>query len=60
MVEHDQDDRWLTEETFQSEGFAGGLDFIYPAELSAYLNDPGNMPSLILLNMNAQPFDGMT
>lgn len=61
MVEHDQDDRWITEETFQSEGFEGGLDFIYPAELSAYLNDPdpGDMPSLILLSRNAQPFDGM-
>lgn len=59
MVEHDQDDRWLTEETFQSEGFEGGIDFIYPAELLTYLQDPGNRPSLILLGMNAQPFDGL-
>jgi len=61
MVEHDQDDRWLTEETFLSEGFEGGIDFIYPAELSAYLDnpDPDNKPSLILLSMNARPFDGM-
>ena len=59
IVEHDQDDRWLTEETFHSEGFEGGIDFIYPAELSAYLGSPDNRPSLILLNMNAQPFDGM-
>jgi len=59
MVEHDQDDRWLTEETFQTEGFEGGLDFIYPAELSDYLERPANRPSLILLNLNAQPFDGM-
>ncbi|HVU56781.1 MAG TPA: response regulator [Puia sp.] len=59
MVEHDQDDRWLTEETFQSEGFEGGIDFIYPAELTAYLQHSDNRPALILLDMNAQPFDGM-
>jgi len=59
MVEHDQDDRWLTEETFQSEGFEGGIEFLYPAELSAYLENPDNRPTLILLSMNAQPFDGM-
>ncbi|HEY8970614.1 MAG TPA: response regulator [Puia sp.] len=59
MVEHDQDDRWLTEETFQSEGFEGGIEFIYPAELLDYLESPANRPALILLNLNAQPFDGL-
>ena len=59
MIEHDQDDRWLTEETFQSEGIGDGIDFIYGAELSDYLQDPDNRPPLIMLNINAQPFNGL-
>lgn len=59
MVEHDQDDRWLTEETFHAEGFEGGIDFICGAQLSDYLQDAGNRPPLILLSMNAQPYNGV-
>jgi len=59
MIEHDQDDRWLTEETFQAEGMEGGIQFIYGAELHAYLQDPDNKPPMILLSMNAQPYNGM-
>jgi CheY-like chemotaxis protein len=59
MIEHDADDRWLTEEAFQSEGIEGGVQFIYAADLDAYLQDPGNRPPMILLSMNAQPFNGM-
>jgi DNA-binding response OmpR family regulator len=59
MIEHDADDRWLTEETFQAEGINDGIDFIYSADLQDYLDDPGNRPPLILLNLNAQPFNGV-
>jgi CheY-like chemotaxis protein len=59
MIEHDPDDRWLTEETFQAEGIEGGIQFICGADLDAYLQDPGNKPPMILLSMNAQPFNGM-
>lgn len=59
MIEHDADDRWLTEETFRAEGMTGDIQFIYGAELSDYLQDPNNRPPMILLSMNAQPFNGM-
>jgi len=59
MIEHDPDDRWLTEETFQAEGMEGDIQFIYGADLQAYLEDPGNRPPMILLSLNAQPFNGM-
>lgn len=59
MVEHDPDDRWLTVETFQAEGISDGVEFIYGADLEDYIQDPDNRPPLIILNMNAQPFNGM-
>ncbi|MDO6434888.1 response regulator [Flavitalea sp. BT771] len=59
MIEHDPDDRKLTEETFRAEGMIGDIQFIYGVELSAYLEDPANRPPMILLSMNAQPYNGM-
>lgn len=59
MVEHDPDDRWLTEETFQAEGFSEGIEFIYGADLEDYIGDQDNRPPLIILSINAQPFNGM-
>jgi len=56
MIEHDPDDRWLTEETFQAEGMEGDIQFIYGADLHAYLQDPGNRPPMILLSLNTQPY----
>lgn len=59
MVEHDPDDRWLTEETFEAEGISDGIEFIYGADLEDFIQDPDNRPPLIILSMNAQPFNGM-
>lgn len=59
MIEHDPDDRWLTEETFHAEGMEGDIQFIYGAELHSYLQDPANRPPMIMLSMNAQPFNGV-
>lgn len=59
MIEHDPDDRWLTEEAFHAEGIEGGVQFIYGAELHPYLQDPANRPPMIMLSMNAQPFNGV-
>ena len=59
MVEHDQDDRWLTEEAFHAEGISDGIEFIYGADLEDYIENPDNRPPMIILSMNAQPFNGV-
>jgi len=59
MIEHDPDDRRLTEETFRAEGMIGDIQFIYGVELTAYLGDPDNRPPMILLCMNAHPYNGV-
>jgi len=50
MVEHDQDDRWLTEETFQSEGFEG-MDLIRQirdtAGASSFIQKPASYSDTI-------------
>jgi DNA-binding response OmpR family regulator len=59
MIEHDPDDRWLTEETFQAEGFSDGIEFICGADLEDHMRDEDNRPPMIILSMNAQPFNGV-
>lgn len=59
MIEHDSDDRWLTEETFQAEGFPNGIEFIHEAELPAYLRGPGHRPALIMLSLHTRLAEGL-
>ena len=57
MVENDADDRYLTEEMFQSEGLDAKVDFIYSNALQDYLADAGHQPQLIILDINTQPHE---
>ncbi|HVW58626.1 MAG TPA: response regulator [Puia sp.] len=59
MIEHDPDDRWLTDETFREEGISDGIEFICGADLEDYIHDQDNRPPMIILSMNAQPFKGV-
>lgn len=53
MIEHDTDDRWLTEETFQTEGLTESIDFLYRPQLTEYLDDPDNRPPLIIFSLGS-------
>jgi DNA-binding response OmpR family regulator len=55
MVENDQDDRQLTEETFCREWPEVSIDFLYGADLPVWLMHTDSRPHLILLAMHAQP-----
>lgn len=59
MIEHDPDDRWLTDETFREEGISDGIEFICGADLEDYIRDQDNRPPMIILSLNAQPYNGM-
>ena len=59
MIEHDPDDRWLTDETFQAEGMGDGVEFIYANELPVYLAYADNRPPLILLTLHTHPVNGL-
>jgi len=57
MVENDPDDRFLVDEMFRSEDFQADVDFVYGRELAGYIEDTPQRPHLILLSVNAQPYD---
>lgn len=59
MVENDHDDRSVTRETFQSELPEANIDFIYSLELTKYLQTKQYKPQLIVLSMNARPYNGI-
>src|SRR5580658_9988220 len=56
MVENDQDDRQLTEETFRQEWPEASIDFLYGVDLPVWLMRTDSRPHLILIAMHAQPF----
>jgi len=58
IVENDADDRQLMENAFRMEGIRASIQFIYGIDLPARLQDPGIRPQLIILAMNAQPYNG--
>lgn len=59
MVENDQDDRLLTEKTFQMEKQAARIKYIFGVDLPAFLQKNEYKPQLILLSMVAQPYSGI-
>jgi CheY-like chemotaxis protein len=59
MIENDPDDRFLTEEVFGTEDLAVITRFISGSELPLYLQETNTPPQLILLTMNANPFNGI-
>lgn len=63
MIEHDADDRDLTRAVFTDQQYPVDLDFIESGtEVMEYLhaaNEKKKLPSLILLNVQLPPRDGM-
>ena len=59
MIENDEDDRLLTKEHFQMHWPEALLEFISPLELPHRLRQLGHRPHLIILSMNAWPYNGI-
>ena len=63
MLEHDQDDRFISKEFFIELGNAVTIDFVANStELLSHLlvNAKSNLPSLILLSQHASPISALT
>ncbi|HEY4286382.1 MAG TPA: response regulator [Puia sp.] len=59
MIEGDEDDRFLTKETFQQEWPEGVVDFITNAGLFPYIRDQHEPPQLIIISMKELKNGGM-
>jgi CheY-like chemotaxis protein len=59
MIENDEDDRLLTRENFQTDWPAAAIEFISSVELTQRLTVASPRPQLILLSMNARPYNGV-
>ena len=59
MIENDEDDRFLTQENFEKEWPAAVIEFVSGVELPNRLKETGNRPQLILLSMNARPYNAI-
>ena len=55
MIDNDVDDRFLTKEMFQMQGFDAEIDFIDSAYFINYTRDTNSKPNLILLDRNSRP-----
>jgi CheY-like chemotaxis protein len=59
MIENDEDDRLLTRENFEAEWPEATLEFVPAVELPNRLKKVAPRPQLILLSMNARPYNGI-
>lgn len=63
MLEHDEDDRYITETVFKENKYEVNLEFVTNSdEVFSYLQKckrTDKYPSLILLNYNASPFNAV-
>jgi two-component system, response regulator len=55
MIDNDSDDRFLTKEMFQMQGFDAEIDFIDSTYFSQYAKDVTVKPHVILLDRNSRP-----
>jgi CheY-like chemotaxis protein len=58
MIENDEDDRLLTKETFQREWPTATIEFVLADQIASRL-PAMSPPQLILLAMNARPYNGV-
>ena len=59
MIENDEDDRLLTQESFEKEWPAAVIEFVSGLELQHRLEETDNRPQLILLSMNPRPYNAV-
>jgi DNA-binding response OmpR family regulator len=59
MIENDVDDRLLTKEYFQMDWPEALIEFISPLDLPHRLRQLSHHPHLIILSMNARPYNGI-
>ena len=59
MIENDEDDRLLTKEHFQMDWPEALIEFVSPLDLPHRLRRLGHRPQLIILSMNARPYNGI-
>lgn len=58
MIENDEDDRLLTEEHFQRNWPEAQIEFVSSPDVAQRLRQ-GRRPQLIILSMNAKPYNGI-
>ena len=59
MIENDMDDRAITEENFIQAWPEASIEFLFGIDLSGWLKRADYKPQLILLTMNAQPYNAL-